>query len=192
MFFIAQLYGVQLEKLYKMNQMEAGTEPLNGEKIRLRGKTSKSQNAPKTVQAGADNHMPKRDVLVWEPEQDVEVNQKDEEAEEKEMIFNHIEAVFQEDNPSKEEDTTLELPNTDDSKENIDALETIELPELPPFEEEADHSNDTSTHQVHTVVKGDTLYKISKRYNITVDALKSMNQLYDNNIKIGQQLVVKK
>jgi LysM repeat protein len=60
------------------------------------------------------------------------------------------------------------------------------------LEEEVDQPNNTETYQVHTVVKGDTLYNISKRYNITVDALKSMNQLFDNNIKIGQQLVVKK
>ena len=193
MFFIAQLYGVQLEKLYKMNLMEAGTEPLIGEKVRLRGKTSKPQDAPKTMQVGADNHTPKSDVFVWEPEQDADVDQKDEEAEEKEMLFNHIEEVFQEDNPSTdEEDTTLELPTSDDAEDTIDLPETIELPELPPLEEEVDQPNNTETYQVHTVVKGDTLYNISKRYNITVDALKSMNQLFDNNIKIGQQLVVKK
>ncbi len=43
----------------------------------------------------------------------------------------------------------------------------------------------------HTVEKGDTLYGISRRYGITVDALKQLNNMTDNNIKIGQSLRVK-
>ena len=43
----------------------------------------------------------------------------------------------------------------------------------------------------HTVEKGDTLYNISRRYGITVDALKQLNNLVDNNIGIGQKLRVK-
>lgn len=43
----------------------------------------------------------------------------------------------------------------------------------------------------HTVEKGDTLYNISRRYGITVDALKQLNNMIDNNIKIGQSLRVK-
>lgn len=43
----------------------------------------------------------------------------------------------------------------------------------------------------YTVNKGDTLYSISKRYNITVDELKRMNQLASNDLQIGDQLRVK-
>jgi LysM repeat protein len=43
----------------------------------------------------------------------------------------------------------------------------------------------------HTVEKGDTLYNISRRYGLTVDALKQLNNLTDNNIQIGQKLRVK-
>lgn len=44
----------------------------------------------------------------------------------------------------------------------------------------------------HTVLQGETLYKISQLYKISVDELKSINQLPDNNIKIGQKLQVVK
>lgn len=44
----------------------------------------------------------------------------------------------------------------------------------------------------HTVSQGDTLYKISQLYKISVDELKTLNQLPDNNIKIGQKLLVVK
>ncbi|GAA4272773.1 glucosaminidase domain-containing protein [Aquimarina gracilis] len=42
----------------------------------------------------------------------------------------------------------------------------------------------------HLVQKGDTLYSISRRYQISVDQLKAFNNLVDNNIKIGQVLRV--
>jgi flagellum-specific peptidoglycan hydrolase FlgJ len=44
----------------------------------------------------------------------------------------------------------------------------------------------------YTVKQGDTLYNISRRFGLTVDALKALNDLPDNNIKIGQQLIVVK
>ncbi|AYL98183.1 glucosaminidase domain-containing protein [Mucilaginibacter celer] len=46
--------------------------------------------------------------------------------------------------------------------------------------------------KIYTVKQGDTLYNISKRFGITVDDLKALNSMSDNNIKIGQKLVVVK
>lgn len=43
----------------------------------------------------------------------------------------------------------------------------------------------------HTVVRGDTVYNISKRYNITQDNLRAWNNLADNTISVGQVLRVK-
>lgn len=48
----------------------------------------------------------------------------------------------------------------------------------------------TSAKTVHTVVKKDTLYNISKRYGVTVPNLKWANQLRGSNIQLGQQLIV--
>lgn len=45
-----------------------------------------------------------------------------------------------------------------------------------------------SNTEEHIVQKGDTLYSISKRYNIQVEVLKSLNGLADNTISIGQKL----
>jgi LysM repeat protein len=47
-------------------------------------------------------------------------------------------------------------------------------------------------NNMYTVQQGDTLYNISKRFGLTVDELKSLNGMADNNIKIGQRLVVVK
>ena len=43
----------------------------------------------------------------------------------------------------------------------------------------------------HKVVRGDTVYNISKRYNISQDNLRAWNNLIDNNISVGQTLRVK-
>lgn len=48
-----------------------------------------------------------------------------------------------------------------------------------------------NTEDTHTVVAGETLYSISKKYNITVEFLKTKNNLLDNAIAIGQVLIIK-
>lgn len=48
-----------------------------------------------------------------------------------------------------------------------------------------------ATDGTHEVVKGDTLYSISKKYNTTVDEIVRLNNLAGNAISIGQVLKVK-
>lgn len=50
----------------------------------------------------------------------------------------------------------------------------------------------TPPDKLYTVQQGDTLYNISKRFGLTVDELKTLNNMADNNIKLGQKLVVVK
>jgi len=44
----------------------------------------------------------------------------------------------------------------------------------------------------YVVQQGDTLFKISQLYKLTVHELKALNKMTDNNIKIGQKLLVVK
>lgn len=50
----------------------------------------------------------------------------------------------------------------------------------------------TPATKLYTIQTGDTLYNISKRFGLTVDELKALNNMADNNIKIGQKLVIAK
>lgn len=43
----------------------------------------------------------------------------------------------------------------------------------------------------HIVVKGDTLYSIARRYNVSLNRLKQLNGLIDSDIQIGQKLYLK-
>jgi LysM repeat protein len=42
----------------------------------------------------------------------------------------------------------------------------------------------------HTVAAGETMFSISRQYNITVDQIKTWNTLSDNNLKVGQVILV--
>ncbi len=48
-----------------------------------------------------------------------------------------------------------------------------------------------SSQNTHQVEKGDTLYSLSKKYNISVDDLKQKNNISNSGISIGQNLIVK-
>tara|TARA_R100001377_G_scaffold83060_1_gene64072 strand:+ start:826 stop:1638 length:813 start_codon:yes stop_codon:yes gene_type:complete len=48
-----------------------------------------------------------------------------------------------------------------------------------------------STESSHQVVKGDTLYSLSKRYDTSVENLKRLNNLSSNDLNIGDVLIVK-
>lgn len=64
---------------------------------------------------------------------------------------------------------------------------------VQPKYERKNYSNapSTGTKKTHKVVKGDTLYSLSRRYGVTVKQLQSWNRLSSSGIKIGQNLVVK-
>ena len=50
------------------------------------------------------------------------------------------------------------------------------------------NENITDTEDFYTVQKGDTLYSISKKFNISVEEIKKINNLKSNTLSIGQKL----
>jgi membrane-bound lytic murein transglycosylase D len=59
---------------------------------------------------------------------------------------------------------------------------------LPPTKPEPN----TAAPTYHTVAQGETLYRISKQYNLTVQQLLDLNGKSTNTISVGEKLVVKK
>ncbi len=43
----------------------------------------------------------------------------------------------------------------------------------------------------HEVVKGDTMYSLSKRYNVSVQDLQKMNSMKNYDLTLGQKLIIK-
>lgn len=50
----------------------------------------------------------------------------------------------------------------------------------------------SSSTDYYLVKSGDTLYQIAEKHNMTLEELKQLNDLQSNNIRVGQQLSVKK
>jgi flagellum-specific peptidoglycan hydrolase FlgJ len=48
----------------------------------------------------------------------------------------------------------------------------------------------TSKNKEYQVSQGDTLYSISKKFNVSIDDLKKKNNISDNALSIGQNLIV--
>lgn len=76
----------------------------------------------------------------------------------------------------------------------IDIIERYQLfkydAEVLGHEVIAYEENDMGLPQTHVVRKGETLYSLSKKYNLTVEQLKQLNNLSDSNLSIGQLLYV--
>ena len=53
-----------------------------------------------------------------------------------------------------------------------------------------ENNNNTTGLDTYTVKSGDTLYSIARRFNTTVDAIKSLNNLTSNVLSIGQVLKI--
>ena len=56
---------------------------------------------------------------------------------------------------------------------------------------EIEASNDMESEAKYTVKIGDSLYSLSKKFNITVEELKQKNNLNDTTISLGQTLIIK-
>lgn len=66
------------------------------------------------------------------------------------------------------------------------------LPTTTPAKPSASNTNHTNSNKTltHKVRKGDTLYSIAKRYNVTVKEIVSLNNIKGNHITLGQTLKI--
>jgi LysM repeat protein len=195
MFYISQLYGIHLDRLYERNRFSPPAQPAVGERVKIRG--GKIDSPPKLA----------RDIPTPPEKEEEEVDLKEDLFEEEEE---EVKPVAPED-----KEPLIPLPDfEEDDKDKEDELlppitpdpnpRPIEEKEEPKEEQEVDMEEDIFEEEkeetpapqppaevYHTVVKGDTLYNISRRYNTTVDALKRLNNLNSNIINLGQRLRVK-
>jgi len=107
------------------------------------------------------------------------------------MLINTIEKyqLHQYDQPESEPD---KIKREDRVFTEINANIPKEVKKFTPVETPPSKQIINTTEPNYTVQKGDTLYNIAKRYNLTVDELKTLNSMSDEGIKIGQKLIVVK
>jgi LysM repeat protein len=196
MFSISQIYGIRLECLYDKNQMNKPQQPAVGERLKIRGgkldKRPVLQSEVSTNTVDKDEDKPG----TVRPDTDEDGN----------IIMDEDDTDTEADKPK---DPLIPLPDLDDDKEEDTDKPVVKPPVVPKpdttttrpdtgfDEDELDTDEDTDTtppassEVFYTVVRGDTLYSISRRYNTSVDKIKQLNSLSSNVISIGQRLRVK-
>jgi LysM repeat protein len=203
MFTIAQNYGLKLSKLYDRNRLAEGTEPAVGEQVKLRG--SRVDKTPRVARAANGEVIVQNQAE--QPENDGEYLEM-EEPERERPFAKALEAL------RVRQEATADVPLAEEkahyressSKPMIPGLERLQFetetdivetaePEAPdggsliePTFEETVRPVPSSFHEVR---QGDTLWRISQRYQTTVDTLRRLNQLEDNSIRAGMRLRVR-
>jgi LysM repeat protein len=79
-----------------------------------------------------------------------------------------------------------------ENPEAIDGLKPGQVLKIPIQKKKTVKSEviDTSNCIVHVVEKGQTLYSITKQYNVSDDVLKKLNPELLNGLKTGQKILI--
>jgi len=178
-FDISQLYGVSVKKLKHKNRIPDRSEPAVGERIKIRGWFKIGRKDRPALRDGGTQSKEEEEEKVWDDES--------------------IEIETPPSNADNEEFDEINIPETPDS-EIFDEPVIEEIPKEEPGFPVGETEPEEGTQEVnpeneqpsvgvfYTVVKGDTLFSISRKYGTTVEGIKRLNNLSSNILSIGQQL----
>ncbi len=195
---ISQLYGVKLSKLLKRNRLEAGMIPAPGEKIKLRG-CSKVKVRPKLIEEVDPSELePIIPELEMEsdttevPKTDADNHPTLDTTPVSNKIEEEADGNFMDDSEDDDEELPFIVPDADfDDEPEVEEVPRPEVTEEEALPTPPVTTTPVSTEQYHTVIKGDTLWGLAKKYNTTVDEIKKLNKLKSNELTIGMKLKVK-
>ncbi len=165
---VSQKYGIKLDLLLQRNGLKPGEEPSTGETILLNKKNKKG------VKKKRDPSLGRRNV-------DMRVSMGESTRADSIMEARYNARVKIE----RSLDTALaRIEPSPDEKPYLGNIEKAE-------EKEEDKPDEVIGNELyHYVHKGETLYAIAAKFNITINELKNWNSLIENTIKIGQRLQV--
>lgn len=188
LFHISQQYGVKEKKLRKRNHIAAQMEPLAGEYVYLQGRRPK-ENAIQLKTRAHDGEKNKENIPARELK---------ELSTEKNLVYAAADGKFLDFTISPEENGLRSKGRTDKNKEAPKEIRE----NMPPsskenqatlFEQSAPEAEkmELAEQRKYQVRKGDTLYRISRMHDMTVNELIDLNALTGNVILEGQWLSVR-
>jgi LysM repeat protein len=204
MWEISQLYAIKLDKLYKKNRMVFDKQAKPGETIYLKSKRADvpqiytykevleqknkiiaAEAAKKQALIDAEkkvNELAAQKKLnaelaaqraVAEKQAKLELSKREAAA-----LQLELEAQKQKQQFDAEQHPPIQVIDASLEKKALDEEVAIEK----PYQE--------ATVKTYKVKLGDTLYSLSNKFYITVEKLKALNNMKDNNLSVGQVLVV--
>lgn len=202
---ISQLYGIRLSTLERKNKIDADMIPLPGQKIVLRGRSARGDKIPLTyddVEIVETNQVTKptladeldANILPTGGTPDVAPDEKTTRPDEN---LNHSGENTQanldidtKNSPNASVSMARKQTQTVDfDKKDILFLNESPVPDVNIEPEEKSVTVKQSV-QTYRVVKGDTLYSISRKFGVSVDSLRHHNQLLSDQISIDQELKI--
>lgn len=196
---LSQRYAVKLSRLLKYNGMKEGQEPATGETVYLRSKRKDAIRLregilpainPDTAYNNQVYEDPKKNIETTAPVMPEDQYNVEASGVKDDMAFFHTvqvgETLF---SIAKKYNVQVDgikslnkLPN-----ENIKVgMRLIINPNQPPVLP----NEESVIPGYHEVRQGETLYSISRLYNITLLELKALNDMESDTIHVGEELIV--
>ncbi|PPK85713.1 flagellum-specific peptidoglycan hydrolase FlgJ [Neolewinella xylanilytica] len=163
---IAQRYGIRVKNLARRNRLGEQARPAAGEQVKLRG--WRVRNPPDLTRNGA---TPDPVNPITRPDRTIEPATTDDDG------FLDMGAPIS--------------PNTPIPEPKPRPTVEPEQPVVTPPATTPPTSPNQPATVYHAVTAGETLYAISRRYGVTVDAIRQLNALTGNTISVGQQLRIR-
>jgi membrane-bound lytic murein transglycosylase D len=214
---ISQQYGVKLSKLLKYNRMETVARLQQGRVIWMQA--TRPKNKPiEYIEFPLENKNEKSERLKFDDEvisQYVETQKEEEELGDiqeivepkkaKALVENQPKELFKSQVLIKNEvdpiDGTILVPKNKvqpfEQTTVVKEVSTSKVESVKPFSEELKEmidipKNYEKGYLVHEVKKGETLYRISVNYKVSVSQLYRLNNLNNNFIEVGDRIIVRK
>jgi len=205
---ISQQYGVKLSSLLKYNRIENMGRLQRGRLVYLQSKRPKNKPI-EFIEFPNENQGVPNERLAPDNKLLADFAKKEDESKpemllqeyEPKVLINYVQPIVQ--NKNVEEPTKLlkkednEIKNVKEPKVVVNQVKTTKVISekllSASFEENFVLPDiRDKEYVVHEVKKGETLYRISVNYKVSVDQLYRLNNLKNNIIEIGDRIIVKK
>jgi len=193
MWGISQKYGVKLTKLLRKNRMVRSETPKAGRILWLR--RSRPAKHPVEFDDTFNELTQNENIIAKSMDKNAEVNENLRE----EIQTNDIQNV-------QEREEAIVVSSSVQNADTITIQSDKEIIDEEPVDEEIEEENDGlnfgsnpqkidsregKTDQIlHKVKKGETLYSVSRAYNVTVEDIIEWNNLKSSALAIGQDLKI--
>jgi LysM repeat protein len=197
---LSQRYAVKLSRLLKYNGLKEGQEPAEGQVVFLRGKRKDVIVLRQLPLAAIRTDTLIEDIQIYsDPKKNIETSVRalpddkynvEAHGVKDDMAFFHtvqpsetLFAIAKKYNVQVDGIKNLNKLTTDDIKAGTQLIINPNQPAVKPNEESV-------VPGYHEVKQGETLYSIARLYNTTVVELKALNELENDTIKVGDELIV--
>jgi len=175
---ISQEFGIKLKRLKKLNQLEDGDEVAAGQVLNMRHKADDKPKLITEKENLLNNIIASENSIHYTGPTQIHIVQTGE-------TLYGIAKMYQ-----TGIDTLMALNFLTQTSVNLG--QHLKVPRISSAMDYQQNDNPiTSLAVYHTVEQGETLYAISKKYDVSVDSIKLLNNMTDNNLNIGARIRIK-